>query len=241
MKLLLTMLALTAICCGQIKRSESTFLEKDSNVVYTEDLTAEKLTFDVIENRAMYFTKRGSNRLATIQKGAKAELLAFDNRAFKVKTKGKNGNIVGWVSPHALSCSDPNFIANFGKVYERQIVVNELIRNKEVAIGMTPDEVISSLGEPTKTTTKLSAKGTSGTFEYTETYEQKHYRYTTDPYTGDSYKTLSHITEEIKSQTIINFENHSVSTIQESVDNSQKRPTIVTYPIYRNYRGFLLF
>ncbi len=242
MKNLAVFLSLLSICCAQIKKSESTFLKNDQDVIFIEDLTAEKIVFDVIENRPVFFTKQGNNKLASIQKGAKAELIAFDDRAYKIKTKGRNGNIVGWVSPHALSCNDPDFISNFKKVYERQIIVNQYIRNEEVTIGMTPEEVIASLGEPTKTSLRRTNKGDSGRFEYIETYEQKHYAYFRDPRTGQSYKKLSHVTEEIKSKTVIDFENHAVSAIEESIDNSiRKRPSIVTRPIYLDYRGFLLF
>lgn len=241
MKFFILLIALLVACFAQIKSDESTFMKTDPDVIYVEDLTDETLVFDIVDNRAIYFTKQGNTKLASVQKGAKAELIAFDQRAYKIKTKGRNGNIVGWVSPHALSCSDPNFIANFSKVYQRQLIVNQLIKSGEVAIGMTPEEVITALGEPTKTTSRLTAKGAFGAYEYTETYQQKHYTYIVDPQTGISYKEFTHTTEEIKSQTIIQFENHSVISIQESINNSIKRPTTVIRPIYLNYRRFLLF
>ena len=55
--------------------------------------------------------------------------------------------ISGWVAPWAFSSTDPEFVANLKQLYERQIQVQKLIADKQVAVGMTLDEVSVSQGQ----------------------------------------------------------------------------------------------
>jgi len=242
MKALLLIIITTTILQAEIKRSPSSFLKNDPKVVYVEDLTNEKLVFEVIETRPVFYTKKGHTKSGAVTKGIQCELIAFDDRAYKVKYKGRNGNISGWVSPHALSCSDDKFIENFKKLYKREIEIKALIAKNEIAIGMTPEEVIRSLGEPTKTKLRVTAKGSSGHYEYIETYEQKHYAYFQDPESGQTFRNHTHTTTEVKNSLKVEFTDHAVSAIEESEDNSvNARPAIVTTPIYLDLGQFILF
>jgi len=108
---------------------------------------------------AQFSTARSSKPPA----GSSVQLVAMTENVYRVSGKGKYGKIKGWVSPKSLASQDPNFIENLQKLYQRQLKVNNFIANKQVAIGMTLNEVAQSLGNPTKKESVITKDGTSGT------------------------------------------------------------------------------
>ncbi len=234
------LLLLTTISLGHAQLSK---LNSDPKVIYTQELTSDKIIFKVKEARRVFSSKTGQNRLGVLQPGTHCELIGFDQRAFKVKAMAQHGPVTGWVSPYALSCNDDKFVEHFQQLYTRQLTIKDLIKKQKIAIGMTPAEVVKALGKPTKTKLRRTAKGSTGTYEFIEYYEKKHYTYFQDPVTGQTVRNFTHATQEVKTNTIIEFTNDAVSAIEETVDNSgnQSRPTIVSGPIYWNWRDFLLY
>lgn len=208
-------------------------LNNDPEVLYMEHYNAKEITFLTTETIPVYSSKKGVNSrmLTTIQAGSKVSLVALTEHAYRVSGQGKNGKVLGWVNPKKLASKDPDFIVNLQKVYARQMTVNELLAKNEVAIGMTLSEVKLSLGEPTKKTSKVTKDGRSGTWEFIESEEVKHYNYVTDPRTGMLYKTLSHVTTEEKSNITVNFENKVVTSIVRVEDNGPDKVKIITPPI----------
>ena len=208
-------------------------LNNDPEVVYMEEYTAKEIEFITTEALAVYSSKKGasSRKLTTFKAGSKVKLIALTDKAYRVSGQGKNGKTLGWVNPKKLASKDPNFVENLKKVYQRQMVVNALLANNEVAIGMTLSEVKLSLGEPTKKTSKVTKDGRSGKWEFIEFEEIKHYNYVTDRRTGQIYKTLSHITTEEKSNITVEFENTVVTAITRVEDNGPDKIKIITPPI----------
>jgi len=232
--------ALSLACFSQIKKESASSLSKNEELV-VKHLTDEKIYFKVAKDSHVYLSRTGSNVLTGIAKGQKVELLAFDERAYKVKFPSLNGSAVGWVSPHALASDDPDFIENFKKTYERELLVRKLIEDKQVAIGMTDEEVREALGKPTKTTSKRTAAGTEGRFEYTEKETVKHYQTVYD-HSGRPYQQLTHTTDEVRSQTVIEFTDGTVSSIEESENHEPNRTySTVARPIYSRYNPFTFF
>ena len=103
--------------------------------------------------------------------------------------------------------------------YTRQIDVQKLIAAKQVAVGMTLEEVGKSLGKPTKTTVRKTEKGQSGRWEFIEYDEVKHYITRIDPVSGIAYRQFSHMTQTEKNRTAVEFEDGIVSAVEESEDN----------------------
>ena len=121
--------------------------------------------------------------------------------------------------------------ANLKKLYERQIIVTELIAKNDVAIGMTLDEVKKSLGEPTETEVKQTRQGESGKWDFVVTEEQKHYSLVRDPHTGSTYRQLSHVTTEEISRTTIEFENSTITSVTRKRNNGPNKVRIISAPI----------
>ena len=217
---------------GRTSKSRSS-LNNDPEVLELENYeTPIKLL--LTKDTTLFASKTGnkSRRLGTLPAGASVQLIAMTENVYRVAGKGKYGKIKGWVGPKSLASQDPKFIENLQMLYKRQVKVNNFIANKQVAIGMTIKEVTQSLGTPTKKESVITKEGTSGTYQYIENEQQKHYRYVKDQTTGRLFKQLSHVTTIEKYNTSVDFENNVVTAIISKDDNSQSSINTITPPIY---------
>ncbi len=222
---------LTPLTAGPaIKKSG---FDNDPEVVYLEHYTSIPIKFLTIEDTALYSSKKGksSRKLGTFSPGTSVQLLAMNENAYRISGKGKFGLLKGWVNPKNLGSQDPEFVANLQALYKRQMKIQALIKNKQVAIGMSLSEVLQSLGKPTKKEDRVTKDGRSGKYEFIKFDEQKHYRYVTNPRNGEIYRQLSHITTEEKSNVTVEFENNVVTAVTAKEDNGPGKINIVVPPI----------
>lgn len=205
-------------------------LEKD--VVYTEEFAPEGITLKVIKPGWVYQTKKGGRKYGALKEGTEAQLVFFTQKAYYVRGKRDNGEgVSGWVTPAAFTSEEPEFVEKLKAVHTRQLIVRQLIADKEIAIGMNSEEVAKVLGKPTKTTVRRTAKGQSQVWEFAEYTIQKHYNTVRDPYTGAIFRQYSHSTKEEKSKKVIEFENGFVTATEFSEQNGKVSPKIITAPI----------
>lgn len=208
-------------------------LDNDPEVVYLEHYTSIPIKFLTIEDTVIYSSKKGksSRKLGTFSAGSSVRLLAMNQNAYRISGKGKFGLLKGWVNPKNLASQDPKFVENLQKLYKRQMKVQGLIRDKQVAIGMSLSEVLQSLGDPTKKQDRVTKDGRSGKYEFIQFDEQKHYRYVTNPRNGEIYRQLSHVTTEEKSNITVEFVNNVVTAITAKEDNGPGKINIIVPPI----------
>ncbi|MDA7519404.1 hypothetical protein N9830_03555 [Akkermansiaceae bacterium] len=207
-------------------------LDTDPDVVYVEEFYDKKVTLKVAKPGWVFANKKGGSKRGALKVDTSVELIGFTEKAYKIRGKRENGEgVSGWVSPAALTSPDKDFAKKIQAVFERQIVVRELIENEELAIGMTDLEVSQVLGKPTKSKVRRTAKGQSATLEYIDYEIENHYANFRDPVTGGIYRQRTHQTKEEKSKTVVEFENNIVIAIEESEDNGNARRRIVATPI----------
>lgn len=214
-----------------VPASADSLLNNDPDVVYMEEVAGKPIEFIVIKEAGVFATKNGGRRLGTYPVDTKLTLLALTDKGYKVQGMANHGKVSGWVSPRYLASKDPKFVENLKKYYERELVVRELIKNNEVAIGMSPEEVSKALGEPTRKETKITKEGQTGKWAYVDVEEVKHYRYITDPRTGATYRQLSHVTTEEKGRLEVEFEKGLVASISKMEDKGPGQVKIVVPPI----------
>jgi len=204
----------------------------EENVVYVEEFSPKEIKLKVEKPGYVYATNKGGRKRGILKTGIEVELVSFTDRAYFVRGKRENGTgVSGWVIPKAFSSKDPKFVEKLKEVHTRQITVRELIANKEVALGMTPEEVGKVLGKPNKTTLRRNAEGQTEIWEFIEYETIDHYTTLRDPYTGALYRQRTHTTEEIKFKQVIEFENGYVSATEQTENKRGARPKIVTSPI----------
>ena len=207
-------------------------LNTDPDVVYVEEFSEKPIKLKVAKEGIVFATKKGGRQRGSLKVNTTVELVGFTDKAYKIKGKRSSGDgVSGWVSPLALTAKDKEFVKKFKAVYDRQIIVRELIEKKEIALGMTEDEVGLVLGEPTKTKVRRTKEGVTTTWEFVEYEIEKHYANYRDPSTGAVYRSLSHTTKEEVSNTKVEFENGIVSSVEESQDKGKSRRRIVVTPM----------
>ena len=212
---------------------KKSLLNNDPDVIYLNEHIDRSITLMVVKPTTVYASKKGksSRRLGAFKANTKVELIAMTEKAYRVKGQASHAGVTGWVNPNNLASKDKNFISNLKKLYERQMIVKELIANKEVAIGMTLDEVSKSLGEPTETEVEQTREGMSGKWDYVVSEEQKHYRTVVDPRSGSVYRQLSHITTEERSRTTVKFKDDLVTSVIRKKNNGPGKVRIVPVPV----------
>lgn len=227
----ISLLLLASVTAGPDKNKSG--LDNDPEVIYLKEYTSVPVTFITIGETPIYASKKGnsSRKLGTFTAGTSVQLLAMDRDAYRISGKGKYGLLNGWVSPKSLANEDPKFVETLKQLYDRQMKVNTLIANNQVAIGMSVSEVLQSLGEPTKKEDRVTKNGKSGKYEFIQFEEHKHYRYVTDPRNGSVYKQLSHITTEEKSNITVEFEDNLVTAISSKEDSGPGKINIIVPPI----------
>ena len=139
----------------------------EKGVVYVEEFAPKGIKLKVEKPGWVYSTKQGGRKRGSLKVGINVELVSFTEKAYFVRGKRDNGiGVSGWVTPISFSSKDPKFVEKLKQVHARQLLVRELIEKKEVAIGMTPEEVSKIHTRPTKTKVKRTAKGQTTIWEF---------------------------------------------------------------------------
>lgn len=213
------------------KSGKKSLLNDDPDVVYVEEFTDKKIELLVVKPGYVFSSKKGGSKRGVLKVDSKVTLLGITEKAYKIRGVTKKGGVSGWVSPKALGSKDKDFVANFKKIYERQKIVRELIAKHEVAIGMSTDEVAASVGKPTKTKVRQTAKGKTGKWEFIKFEEEDHYNLVRDPFTGRVFRQFSHTTKEEVGKLVVEFENEVVTAIEESENQGEGKVRIINPPL----------
>ena len=141
-------------------------LSRESGAIYIEDFADKRVELLAIEQVPIYATSQRRRAIGTLKKGKKVELIAMTDKQYEIRGEALHGGVRGWVLPSALASTDKDFVLNIRKMYERQKLVNEMIEQHQIALGMKIEEVIASMGRPTRKSSKLDKDGRKDTYEY---------------------------------------------------------------------------
>jgi hypothetical protein len=230
--LLLTLtMVLPADAQGIRRQQRPSLLENDPDVVYLSRFIDKQVELKVVKDAPIFSDRQGKIRLGTLVAGQTVPVEALTDKIYRVRGRGTRDGVAGWVAPWAFTADDPEFVTRLKEFYNRQIEVQRLIDARQIAVGMTLKEVGMALGKPSKTNLRRTETGQSGRWEYVQYVEVKHYINRVDPATGIVYRQLSHITQEEKSRTDVEFVDDVVTAIEESEDRQGGRRRIVVPPL----------
>ena len=231
------LLTLAATCLlttvsAETKRTErKSLLQNDPDVVYLDRYLDKPVELKVIKDAPIFSDKEGKIRLGTLVAGQTVPVEAVTDKIYRVRGRGTRDGVAGWVAPWAFSSKDPEFVTRLKEFYQRQLQVQKLIDAKQIAVGMTLQEVEMALGKPGKTSLRRTEKGQSGRWEYVDYEEVKHYITRIDPVTGQAFRQFSHVTQVEKGRTNVDFEDDVVTAIEESEDRQGGNVRIVVPPL----------
>jgi len=234
MKSLAILLLTLAIALPQLataQRDRKSLLDSDPNVVYLNQVLKDPVKLTVIKEAPVFSDHQGRQRVGTLRADQDVEVLAITDRAYRVRGRGIHDGIAGWVAPWAFTSADPDFVEVFKKFYEREMAVKALIAEGRIAIGMTLDEIKRCKGEPVKTSVRKTEDGQATRWEYIEFDQVRHYVTHIDPYTRQTYRTLSHITQEERGKLTVEFEDGIVAAIEETRDDRRSNVRIIVPPV----------
>jgi hypothetical protein len=217
---------------AEIKRQErKSLLDSEPDVVYLDQVYRQPVELKVVKEAPVFSDREGRHKLGTLKANQTVRLEAITERVYRVRGQGTRDGIAGWVAPWAFTSKDPDFVAHFKQLYARQIEVGKLIAAKQLAVGMTLDEVGKVRGKPTKTTLRKTEKGQTGRWDFIDYEEVKHYITRIDPATGVAYRQFSHVTQVEKGRTSVEFEDEIVTSVEESEDRQGGNVRIVVPPV----------
>ena len=231
MRLLIAACLVLPLSAETKRGGRKSLLDTDPDVVYLDQTMTKPIDLKVIKEAPVFSDKEGKIRLGTLKANQTARLEAITDKIYRVRGQGTRDGIAGWVAPWAFTSKDPQFVSHLKDLYERQLQVQGLIQAKQVAVGMTLDEVSLSRGKPTKTSLRKTEKGQSGRWEYIDYEEIKHYVTRVDPVTGGVYRQFSHVTQVEKSRTAVEFQDDVVTAVEESEDHQGGKVRIVVPPL----------
>lgn len=139
---------------------------REGDAIYLEDFLAKPVKLAVVSEAPCFWKIDLQKYLGTLRKGQLVEVQAVSDGAYRVRGQAQQGQVLGWVEPGYLAPLKPEFLANLRQNAARRAEVEALIEQNEVAVNMTPEEVIRALGKPPKKTSRLDASGREELWEY---------------------------------------------------------------------------
>tara|TARA_R110002096_G_scaffold169222_1_gene340742 strand:+ start:5288 stop:5995 length:708 start_codon:yes stop_codon:yes gene_type:complete len=174
-------------------------LSRETGAIYLEDVLEpdQSVILRVIHPAPIYYQLDGKRRLGTLRVGFDAEIVAISQKAYMVRAKAQHADVKGWISPQALQAHNGgDFVKVLGQLYQRQLVVQELIEKRQVALGMTLHEVQESLGNPDRINSAIDATGKQDTLEYV-TYKRVAQTVTRFDEFGVPYSDIVYVNVEV--------------------------------------------
>lgn len=141
-------------------------LSREKGALYLEDATDREIKLQTIAEAPVYSNLRGERRLGVIPSGRPVVIVAITPTAIRVRGRAVHDNVVGWIARAAATPLDAKFVEQIRAATERRKEVDALIAKKEIAIGMTPQEVEASLGPPSERNSRVDAQGRRDTLDY---------------------------------------------------------------------------
>ncbi len=130
---------------------------REEGAVYLEEAAPQlRIKLDVKEPVAIFADVAGTRHLGVLIAPQQVELVAVSDRMLRVRGQARQGQVVGWVVPSFLSPLPPDFLRSLRQAEQRRLQVADLIARREVAVGMTQEEVRQSLGRPQKTSSRVN-------------------------------------------------------------------------------------
>ena len=171
MKTLPIFLAALLLCTAAHGAPTSGAVVREEGAIYLEDLLPKPVRLATLADTPIHYKIDLERYLGTLKKGQIVELQAVADGAYRVRGVAQQGQVAGWVDPKFLNPLKKDFLENLKQNAARRDEVNALIAKNEVAINMTTEEVMRSLGKPAKKSSHLDAKGREETWEFVK-YER---------------------------------------------------------------------
>ncbi len=228
-------LVLLALCFTQAAQAQSIIRRRSSSLpnlepgtFALEGMTPKPIVLKVQIEAPVYPTSKLQGALGSFAPGTLVTLLAMSDAAYRVRGHARHGDVAGWVLKTEMLSADPNLSTNLKKLYERTQLVGDLIQHKQVALGMTSQEVYASLGKPSRKSSKITAAGKEERLEYA-IYDQVPQTTTGTNAFGQIVQSVIYVRVEVGTMSL-SFKDGVVSEIEETKGNPLRGGGVRTIP-----------
>ncbi|MFZ4767268.1 MAG: hypothetical protein ACOYMN_20130 [Roseimicrobium sp.] len=224
----ITALCLVAVIQAQTPRSR--LAERtEPGAIYVEDILPKPVRLTARSEAPIYYQTDMQRVLGSVAPGTTLQLVAMNDTAYKVRGRARHGDVSGWMRMQDLHSPDPQLAEKLAAFYARQKKVEQLIADKQVALGMTSAEVQQSLGKPTRKSARVSASGREETLEYS-IFDRVPQITTGRDASGNLVQTTIYVKVEVGRLTL-NLQGGTVTAIEESMGNPLSNQGIQTVPV----------
>ena len=192
-------------------------LKREPGAIYLEDFSEDKVELLAIKQEPIYVSPQRKKAIGQLRKGKKVTLIAMINKQYLIRGMALHGQVKGWIFPSALQGLNKDFSDKLHALYERKKVVDELIKNKQIALGMNTGEVVESMGKPSRKNSKLDRGGRLDTYEYSTFERVAQYRFRRDSQ-GNLFRKKYYVKMET-GKLSVTFKNDIVESIEETEGN----------------------
>ena len=207
-----------SLASAQLSSSrKSSLLAPEPGTIDVEDMLKKPVTLKVLQEAPIYTRSTMQQALGSMPPGTLVKLVGLSDTAYRVRGRARHGDVSGWMRMGDLLSPDPNLVPNLKKLHQRQTEVEALIAAKQIALGMTAEEVHASLGKPNRKSSKLSAAGKEEKLEYVVYDRIPQYNTSIDAL-GRPVQTVVYIKVETGSMAV-NLKNNVVESIEETKGN----------------------
>lgn len=198
-------------------RNKSSLQSLDPGSFSVEGMTPKPVVVKVRLEAPVYPNSKLQGALGSFAPGTLATLVAMSDTAYRVRGRARHGDVAGWVRQSDVISADPNLAANLKKLHERAQKVAELIDRRQVALGMTSQEVRASLGKPSRSSAKVNVQGNEERLEFS-IYDRVPQTTTTTNAFGQLVQTVIYVKVEVGTLSV-SFKEGVVSEIEETKGN----------------------
>lgn len=178
----LAFVLLSAVSQAQLSKPRKSMIPPEPGTINVEDILSKPVTLKVLQEAPVYTRSALDQAIGSMAPGTLVKLVGLSDHAYRVRGRARHGDVAGWVRMGDLLSPDPDLVPNLKKLHARQTQVEEMIASKQVALGMTSEEVQSSLGKPARRSTKINAGGREEKLEYVIYERVPQYTTGLDPY-----------------------------------------------------------
>jgi hypothetical protein len=140
---------------------------REAGAIYLSDFQEKLPRFRLAGPAPCYFEVSMQRYAGTLRFPQAVQLDAISaGGLLRVRGNAQQGGVAAWIEPHYVTGLPENYLEVAARAEQRRRDVEELIARKEVAIGMSLDEVTRSLGKPQKRSSKTGPEGSTQTYEY---------------------------------------------------------------------------
>jgi len=209
--------SITTEAPAQFSSSRKSALAPEPGTLDVEDMLKKPVTLKVLQESPIYTRSALDQAIGSMPPGTLVKLVGLSETGYRVRGRARHGDVSGWMRMGDLLSPDPNLVPNLKKLHQRQTEVEALIAAKQIALGMTGEEVYASLGKPNRKSSKLSAAGKEETLEYVVYDRIPQYNRGFDAL-GRPVQTVVYIKVETGSMSV-NLKGNVVESIEETKGN----------------------